>query len=159
MSARAKFEAAMAECALHASVLAEAASALPAAFGAEDVAGIDPGRRRLLDQAAYRFMKLQDSLGEKVLPAVLLLALDPLPPDALFGEKLQRLERIGAVPSAQAWRTLREVRNSLAHEYPDHPALQAALLTRFVRGVRELLDYWEAVRRFVASRLPSGPER
>ena len=30
---------------------------------------IDNELRRSLDQAAYRFVKLQDSLGEKVLPA------------------------------------------------------------------------------------------
>jgi hypothetical protein len=43
MRARVKFDAAMAECALHASVLAEAAAELPAAFSVDDVAGIDAG--------------------------------------------------------------------------------------------------------------------
>lgn len=110
--------------------------------------------RRALDQAAYRFMKLQDSLGEKVLPGLLNLTLDPLPEQATFAEKLQRLERLGAVPSAHSWRLLREVRNSLAHEYPDNPAIQAAVLTRTLRAFVELLAVWDAVRQFAAQRLP-----
>lgn len=122
----AKLVAAFAECELHASVLAEATRSLPDRFEPSDVAKISVDVRRTLDQLAYRFMKLQDGLGEKVLPGVLTATLDPLPPDATFAEKLQRLERLGALASADGWRLLREVRNSLAHEYPENSALQAA---------------------------------
>lgn len=153
-SSRAKFDAALAECGLHAGVLADAASRLPASFSADQAGAIDVEQRRLLDQAAYRFMKLQDSLGEKVLPAILELTLDPLPPEASFAEKLQRLERLGALRSAGIWRLLREVRNSLAHEYPENPALQAAALTRLMRGVSELIELWDDARRFAANRVP-----
>ena len=152
-SAHAKFDAAFAECGLHASVLAEAAMRLPTAFSADQVGSVDVEQRRLLDQAAYRFMKLQDSLGEKVLPGILDLTLDPLPPESSFAEKLQRLERLGALPSVGTWRLLREVRNSLAHEYPENPALQAAALTRLMRGLSELLGLWAAVQRFTTERL------
>ena len=57
-------------------------------------------QRRLRDQSACRFMKLQDSLGERVLPGILTQAQaqaqEPLPPEATFAEKLQRLERLAA---------------------------------------------------------------
>lgn len=145
---RAKLEAALAECGLHAQVLGDAISALPSVFSAEMAARVDADMRRWLDQAAYRFMKLQDSLGEKVLPGLLAATLDPLPPDAAFAERLQRLERLGALPSVERWRLLREVRNSLAHEYPEHPELQAAALTRLVGGARELLTFWSAAQAF-----------
>jgi hypothetical protein len=36
--------------------------------------------------------------GEKVLPGLLVAALDPLPRDATVAEKLKRLERLGALP-------------------------------------------------------------
>ena len=114
---------------------------------------MQPEQRAYLDQTAYRFMKLQDSLGEKVMPGLLLATLDPLPPDATFAEKLQRLERLGALPSVTAWRLLREVRNSLAHEYPDHSALQAQALNRLTAGVQELLDIWLSMRTFAETRL------
>lgn len=101
--ARMKLRAALAECALHAEVLAEARRHLPARFEAVDVPMMDTERRRVLDQIAFRFMKLQDSLGEKVLPALLRLTLDPLPDDVPFVQKLHRLERLGAVPSADGF--------------------------------------------------------
>jgi hypothetical protein len=135
--------------------LGDAAAALPEVFNAEMAATVDPDRRRWLDQAAYRFMKLQDSLGEKVLPGLLAATLDPLPPEATFAERLQRLERLGALPSVGRWRLLREVRNSLAHEYPEHPELQAAALTRLVGGARELLLFWAAARAFADRHLSS----
>ena len=152
---QAKLNAALAECALHAQVLSDAAAALPAAFDAQMADHVDAERRRWLDQAAYRFMKLQDSLGEKVLPGLLTATLDPLPPEATFAERLQRLERLGAVPSVERWKMLREVRNSLAHEDPEHPDLQAAALTRLVGGARELLSLWAAARAFADCHLAS----
>lgn len=156
-SGNAKLLAALAECRLHAEVLAEAAHSLPARFEAADVAAVSAEVRRTLDQLAYRFMKLQDALGEKVLPGLLAATLDALPPHATFAEKLQRLERLGALPSADAWRLLREVRNALAHEYPENPALQAAALTRLLAGARELVSVWHAARTFVDTRLNLGP--
>lgn len=109
-----------------------------------------------MDQAAYRFMKLQDVLGEKVLPALLEATLDPLPPEASFAQKLQRLERLGGIPSAASWRLLREARNSLAHEYPEHPEIQAALWTAFVTAARELMAVWAHVNAF-ASQIGDTP--
>jgi hypothetical protein len=143
-----KLQAALAECALHAKVLQEAAAALPPRFDAADAAAVAAELRRSLDQAAYRFMKLQDSLGEKALPGLLSATLDPLPPEAPFAQRLQRLERLGALPSVEAWRLLREVRNTLAHDYPDQPAIQAAAWNRLRVAIGELLAVWRAVQAF-----------
>ena len=102
-------------------------------------------RLRLLDQMAYRFAKLQGALGERVLPLMLDLAEEPLEPDTPFAQKLQRLERIGMIPSAEQWRELRIARNAIAHEYPDAPELRAAALNQFLRSVGELLGFWRHV--------------
>lgn len=152
----AKFLAALAECDLHARVLAEAAGLLPARFDEADVPSLSPENRRLLDQLGFRFMKLQDSLGEKVLPALLTRSLDPLPPEASFVQKLHRLERLGALPSVDAWKLLREVRNGLAHDYPDHPALQAAAWNRLLAAAGQLVQAWTVARAF-AQRLGDAP--
>ena len=100
--ARAKFDAALAECRVHAAVLVDDRSRLPASFGAADMPLLSSEDRRSLDQDAYRFIKLQDSLGGKVLPGILALTLEPLPPEATFAERLQRLERLGVLPSVRA---------------------------------------------------------
>jgi hypothetical protein len=80
-----------------------------------------------------------------------ILTQDPLPPESPFVQKLQRLERLGAIPSAQAWRVLREARNSLAHEHPQRPELQAAQWTIFVTAAGDLVSIWAAVKEFAAS--------
>lgn len=51
-----KLVAAMTECELHARVLQAALDDLPAHFGPADVATPGEPPRRILDQAAYRFM-------------------------------------------------------------------------------------------------------
>jgi hypothetical protein len=154
----AKLNAALAECRPHAATLAGAMreAELLRPVTAERAQSLDDPTRRLLDQLAYRFTKLQDTLGEKVLPGLLERAEEPLAPDALFGEKLQRLERLGAIPSADAWRVLREVRNAIAHEYPDQPAIQAAMIERLLDATDELLRVWTDVEAF-ANRLGASP--
>lgn len=111
-------------------------------YDARSVQQLSRSGLRLLDQMAYRFIKLQDTIGQQVLPGLLELAEEPLPPDAPFAQKLQQLERIGAIPSAEAWRALRETRNAIAHEYPDQPEIRAAVLNRFLQDASELLAFW-----------------
>lgn len=154
--ASAKLAAASVECRLHAEVLTQAwhdvQALLP--FDAASAAAITPEQRRVLDQIAYRFGKLQDSLGEKLLPGLLVLAQEPIAPDATFAEKLQRLERLGVVASANDWKLLREMRNALAHDYPDVPELQAAWLNRLVRSIPTLLNMAQAAQAFLSRPQP-----
>ncbi len=77
----------------------------------------------VLDQFSTRFSKLQDTMGEKLFPAVLELTKEQ--GNLLtFVDRLHRLEKIGAIPSADDWLLLREMRNAFSHEYPDDLALQ-----------------------------------
>lgn len=145
--AAAKLEAARQECLLHAGILAEdLAEHGDGRYDASTVQKLDKATVRLLDQMAYRFTKLQDTLGEKLLPLLLEVSEEPIAPEAPFAEKLQRLERLGFIPSAEQWRALRIARNAIAHEYPDQPDLKAAALNRFVGHTRQLLAFWERVR-------------
>ena len=143
-----KLSAAMRECAAHAEILREDLGEHgDRRYGPEDVPAQSRDQTRLLDQIAYRFGKLQDSMGEKVLPLMLELAEEPIAPSAPFAQKLTRLEKIGVIPSADTWRGLRQIRYSIAHEYPEHPEIKAAVLNRFVRSVADLVAFWEHVRR------------
>lgn len=144
--ARLKLQAALSPCALHAEVLRAALADLPLRFVEADVPALDAGLRRILDQVALRFMTLQDRLGEKMLPGLLARSLDPLPEETPFVQKLHRLERLGAVPSVERWKSLREVRHGLAHAYPDHPALQAAAWNRLRAAADDVLAPWQAGR-------------
>ena len=99
---------------------------------------------------------MQDSLGEKVLPGLLLAAQEPVAPEATFIEKLQRLERLGAVRSAADWKLLRELRNALAHDDPDVPELQAAWLNRLMGSIPTLLGMAQVAQAFALRLRPLG---
>lgn len=77
--------------------------------------------RRLLDQFAYRYTRLQDDMGAKLMPAVLkALGEDVAPMSAL--DRFFRLEQLGWLASADDWQNLRQIRNQFTHDYPDNPA-------------------------------------
>lgn len=145
----------LAECALHAAVLddglAEARTWMPLSPSTP----IGKEMLRVFDQIAYRFAKLQDSMGEKVMPTILELAQEPVPANATFAEKLNRLERIGAIPSAEEWKKFRVIRNALAHEYPDDPELRTSAINRFLEGSANLSVLYKFVRAYVSAHFPS----
>lgn len=145
------------ECNLHVSVLAEALAEargwLP--FSANTVQNITMEQLRVLDQMAYRFTKLQDTMGQKVLPAILDLAHEPIAPDATFAEKLNWLERMGALPSAEEWKKLRVARNAIAHEYPDDNEMRASAINRFFDGAMQLNALYEFVSVYLLEHFPS----
>jgi hypothetical protein len=91
-STRSKLETAIKECALHAEILVEALDEHgESKYSASTLESLNKSRLRLLDQMAYRFTKLQATLGEQVLPMLLDVAEEPLADDAPFAQKLQRL--------------------------------------------------------------------
>lgn len=136
----------LAECLLHAEVLDEGLVDAKAWTPLSSGILIEKEMLRILDQIAYRFAKLQDSMGEKVMPLILELAQETVPANATFVEKLNRLERIGAIPSADEWKKFRVVRNALAHEYPEDPELRVSATNRFLEGAAAL----NALYRFVS---------
>jgi hypothetical protein len=91
----------------------------------------------ILDQMLFRFGRLQDAIGQRLLPAIL-RAGQEWRDDETFLDKLHRLEKLGAIPSASDWVQLRDLRNNAMHEYPDHPELNAANLNRVFDGIAKL---------------------
>lgn len=102
----------------------------------------------VLDQFSTRFGKLQDLMGAKLFPGVLELTKEPGELKA-FIDKLYRLEKIGAIPSADAWLLMREIRNMFSHDYPDDPALQAGILNKAYELAAQLLDVLNGVKAFI----------
>jgi hypothetical protein len=100
---------------------------LPATFNADAVAADDGMLIRTIDQFVLRFIKLQDTLGEHVLRAFASEVLAEPVNDLPLIDVLARLERYGVLDAAQ-WARWRSLRNSLTHEYPDHPETRIAVL-------------------------------
>ncbi len=100
-------------------------------------------QRRLLDQFAYRYTRLQDALGARLMPAALrALGEDIEIMPAL--DRFNRLEQLGWLPSADEWLELRRIRNEFAHDYPEmakerFDQLQLALAA--ARRAREIFNF------------------
>ena len=70
-----------------------------------------------LDQLIFRFSKLQDSMGNRLFPALL----ESLGEDIRglpFIDLLTTLERLQLLEDHKQWFRLRETRNTVTHEYP-----------------------------------------
>lgn len=72
-----------------------------------------------------RFGRLQDTVGDKLLPLLL----------SAMGEKtsavidnLDRAERLGLIASADEWMTMRNLRNQMVHEYVEDAAVLSSAL-------------------------------
>ncbi|RLL55885.1 hypothetical protein D8Y20_00085 [Mariprofundus sp. EBB-1] len=114
-------------------------------FTVESLDGVSDIQLAVLDQFASRFSRLQDAMGAKLFSAVLELTKEQGSLDA-FVDKLNRLEKIGAIPSVNDWLILREMRNAFSHEYPDDPEIQVAILNKafvLARGLIATLTYLE----------------
>lgn len=72
----------------------------------------------VLDQFLYRFAKLQDCIGLRLIPTVYAL-LESDTSAHPFIDILNRLEKLGVLTSAEDWQYFRSLRNNFAHEYPE----------------------------------------
>lgn len=73
-----------------------------------------------VDAFVGRFGRLQDTLGDKLLPALLSLLGERAGP---FVDNLNRAERLGWVDSVDEWLVMRQLRNQMVHEYIEDPAI------------------------------------
>ncbi|MFA7241863.1 MAG: hypothetical protein WC091_17255 [Sulfuricellaceae bacterium] len=87
----------------------------------------DRAKVRVVDQLLFRFTKLQDAVGERLVPATLAVLREPFE-EWPMRDRLNRLDKLGYLNVAD-WLAWREIRNRLAHEYPDLPEVRFAALT------------------------------
>ena len=108
-------------------------------FSIQKLQHLSPEQLGYTDMLTTRFGKLQDVIGTKVFP----LILDLLEEDAAaFIDKLNRLEKLGYLENSSWWLELREMRNTLTHDYPDD-LLRSEHLNALIPKSYELLDFWK----------------
>ena len=98
-------------------------------FTSETASRLDenPELAERVEAFASRYGRLQDTLGDKLLP-LLLRALGEKPAAAI--DNLDLAERLGLLQSAEEWMAMRKIRNQMVHEYIEDPEiLTSALLT------------------------------
>jgi len=95
----------------------------------EAVEGLDnnPALALRIEAFTSRFCRLQDTVGDKLLPALLKALGEPA--SALL-INLNKAEKYGWLNSADQWVNLRQLRNKMIHEYiEDSDVLYVSLMT------------------------------
>lgn len=95
----------------------------------------DPDLAERVEAFVSRFARLQDTLGDKLLPLVL-NALGERTGAAI--DNLDRAERLGLIDSCDEWFTMRNLRNQMVHEYVEDPILFTDALTQGHEFVKRL---------------------
>lgn len=104
-----------------------------------------------LDQFIYRFMRLQDSMATRLFPSLyswLEESSEPTP----FLDVLNRLEQLRVVPSAVEWQRFRNLRNSLAHDYPETRKQTVSTLNELYTTWRKLEQMFNQARIYFEER-------
>lgn len=104
---------------------------------------LPPSGLAFLDMMTNRFAKMQDMISRRTFPLILEILKEDAP---AFIDKLNRLEKLEYLPSAQWWIELREMRNGLAHDYPsEEKALFQAILSLLEESPK-ILNYWDTLK-------------
>lgn len=74
----------------------------------------DPILAERLDAFVSRFGRLQDTVGDKLLPALLNALAETLGPAI---DNLDKAEKFGFIDSVDEWMEMRKLRNQMVHEY------------------------------------------
>lgn len=111
------------------------------------LANLPTDKLAFLDMMTTRFGKLQDIIGSKIFPIILNL----LEEDAVaFIDKLNKLEKLGYIDDANWWIELREIRNKIAHDYPDDHDLICSHLSVVILKAAELIEFWQKLKTKIA---------
>jgi hypothetical protein len=102
----------------------------------------------LWEMFVNRFSKLQDLMGAKIFKAVIDYAGESTEPMTLI-DRLNTLEKMGIIENTEIWKDLREMRNHLAHEYPDAPETVANYLNQAFKMASTLIETLTTIEAFV----------
>lgn len=108
----------------------------------------DPEMSERVDAFVARFGRLQDTLGDKLLPRLLQWLAEPVGPAI---DNIAKAERLGMISSGEAWLEARQLRNFMVHEYVRDAGVLARALQRGHEMVPLLLNAAQATSTIVTS--------
>ena len=100
------------------------------------------------DQFIFRFTKLQDSIGNKLIRYILESMAENTRELSQI-DIFSKAEQLNIIPSAEDWLSLRAVRNKLTHEYPsDHKEIIEGL-NSLNDNINMILIVWQHIEEFI----------
>jgi len=97
-----------------------------------------------LDVLAFRFSKLQDLIGTKIVREYLIFLQYPVE-DKNFLELLKELEKENII-NIDKWSEFRGVRNSIAHDYPFEEDEKLDAINYLIKNVSYLIDIIDVIK-------------
>jgi hypothetical protein len=126
-------------------------------FTAERAATLrnDPLLSERLDAFSARFARLQDTLGDKLLPTLLSQVGEPI---GSVLDNLDRAHRLNLLSHpAEEWLAARALRNRMVHEYIRQPALLADAVNAAHESIGMLVDFATACTAYASARGLTAP--
>lgn len=108
----------------------------------------DPYVLAIVDSFVHRFSILQDYLGQKFFRRFLLYTGD-YQEGMTTADIIDRLEKLGFIPSADDWFDMRELRNQMTHEYSDHLHVIKESISKAMDFVPVFEDIIERVKTYL----------
>lgn len=102
----------------------------------------DTEKIKTIDSFIYRFTKVQDRMGEKFFPLVL-LELEEYKRSMALIDVLHRLEKLELIDSSDTWIEYRKLRNTLTHEYPDNEDEIIEAINLSIEAYIDMKDIYE----------------
>ena len=122
-------------------------------LAASDLGCLTKDDRRLLDQFAYRYTRLQDDMGARLMPTVLLALGEEIAVMSVL-DRLDRLEQLGWLPSAEEWGELRRTRNEFTHDYTETTGERFERLQLALSAAAKVMTILEAMNQEIYRRFP-----
>lgn len=104
-----------------------------------------------IDQMIFRFMKIQDGIGRRLIPLIV-EAIEADTSELTFIDKLHRLEKFGLMESGE-WNIYRKIRNDLTHTYPEEQVALVEAINEAVAIIQRLEETYRKMRRFCQEKL------
>lgn len=106
---------------------------------------------KTIDAFVYRFVKLQDYMGQKLFKN-LLKSLGEDYDSLSFLDILDKLEKLGIIPKADEWIQIRTLRNKLTHEYPDNISLVKDEIILAIEKIRNFEEVLRVISSYVKNK-------
>ena len=94
--------------------------------------------QRIVNSFLFNYIKIQDKIGSKLFRAVLSHWREYDSDSMTMLDILNRLEKLRIIDAVETWDKLRELRNSITHEYPDDTDIRIANIRLALEAYLEL---------------------
>ena len=104
----------------------------------------DDNKLKILDQIAYRFLKMQDTLGK--LLKFFLLKKGEIIENLSMIDIIHKVEKFGISIDEDFWFEIRALRNSLTHDYPELYSEIAVSLNILYESFPKIVDIFNQIK-------------